>query len=183
MNINYQNILTGGNILGISGIDAQVHSFTPLVDSTTAVHAAITLPTTGTTAVTTAITVPNVARNLSVTGNAATAVGNVVIVGTDITNAVITETIVANGTATVLGTKLFKTVTSITVPTRGAASDTISIGTGKTFALPIHLPDDTVFRVTQNKVSIAYTTSVTTNSVTLTPTITGDVVNVYFLLY
>ncbi len=104
--------------------------------TTSAIHAAITLDETETTTVTTGITNPDVARCLSVTGNAATATGNVVISGTNIAGDAISETIVANGTATVLGAKAFKTVTSIVVPVRGAESDTIAVGNTKKLGMP-----------------------------------------------
>jgi hypothetical protein len=116
----------------------------PATASTTAVHAAITQPTSGTTTVTTAITNPVHVRNLTITGNQATCTGDVVIAGTNIRNESITETIAANGTATVAGNKAFKTVTSIVIPTRGAASDTIAIGTGVKLGLDSKLTEASV---------------------------------------
>jgi len=94
------------------------------------VHAAITLADGSTTVVTTAITNPDIPRNLQILGNAAGIVGDVVFDGTDINDAALAETIVANGTNTVPGAKAFKTVTSITVPARNAPGDTIAIGDG-----------------------------------------------------
>jgi hypothetical protein len=54
--------------------------------------------------------------------------GNVVITGTDIRGKVITDTIALNNNATVDGVKAFKTVTSILLPARVTAGDTVSIG-------------------------------------------------------
>lgn len=125
-----------GSISALAGIR---YSISPALASTTAVHAAITCPTTGTTLVTTGITNPDVPRLLSVTGNQATVTGNVVIVGTDMNGASITDTIASSGTSTVAGAKAFATVTSITIPTRGAASDTIAIGSYATVGLPVIL--------------------------------------------
>jgi len=79
------------------------------------VHGAILLPASGTTVVTTAITNPDVPRNLTIVGNEADIVGTVTIVGTDMNNDALSEDIALNGVTPVLGTKAFKTVTSITV--------------------------------------------------------------------
>lgn len=83
---------------------------------------------------------PPTPRVLSITGNAATAVGNVVITGLDFAGAVLTETIVSTGAATVLGTKAFASITSIVFPARGAGGDTISVGTSDKFGIPYMLP-------------------------------------------
>lgn len=100
----------------------------PAASTVTYVHAAITLPAAGTTEVTTAITNPDYPRIISITGNAAGISGNVVIVGTNYNDGALTDTIVASGSSTIYGKKAFKTVTSITVPTRNAGGDTIAIG-------------------------------------------------------
>lgn len=108
-----------------------VYSFTnPALHVATAVHAAITLPDSEPLEVTTDITNPDMPRNLEIVGNQVGISGNVVIVGTDADDDPLTETIVASGTDTVVGTKAFKTVTSITVPVKNGSGDTISIGTG-----------------------------------------------------
>ena len=105
----------------------------PAVAANTGVHAAITLPDSGTTVVTTAITNPDVPRTIRLKGNQATTQGLVVILaGTDILGAAITESVTMGGAfATPTdSTKAFATVTSITVPTKGASSDTTSVGLG-----------------------------------------------------
>lgn len=91
-------------------------------------HAAITQPASGTTVVTTQITNPDVPRNVSITGNQASCTGNVVVEGTDVEGNALSETIAANGTSKVVGNKAFATVTSITIPARGASGDTIVVG-------------------------------------------------------
>lgn len=97
------------------------------------VHAAITLPASGITVVTTAITNPDVPRTIRLKGNQETTQElEVIVAGTDILDQEITETVTmgeAFATATD-STQAFKTVTSITVPTLGGASDTISVGLG-----------------------------------------------------
>lgn len=119
------------------------YKIAPALASTTAVHAAITCPTAGTTLVTTEITNPDVPRLVTVTGNQASVTGNVVIIGTDINDAALTDTIASSGVSTVASTKAFKTVTSIEIPTRGAASDTIAIGTSAKVGFPIAIPQTT----------------------------------------
>ncbi len=70
---------------------------------------------------------PQKLRSLSVTGNTATAEGNVIINGINMVDEQISETTRANGAVTVNGSSLFKTVTSITLPA-GEVTDTISVG-------------------------------------------------------
>lgn len=97
------------------------------------------------------VTQPPGPRVLSITNNANTAVGNVVITGTDASGAVLTETIVApNPAATVEGTRAFATITSIVLPAQGAGGDTISIGTTDKFGLPYKLPHDTILKILNN---------------------------------
>jgi hypothetical protein len=119
------------------------------------VHAAITQPAADTTTVTTAITNPLAPRALSITGNQATCAGNVVIVGTDINDKAITETIVLNGAALVAGVQAFKTITSITVPVRGAGGDTVTVGWGDLLGLPVCLKRATVDYITVDGVKEA----------------------------
>lgn len=140
--IQYDGVpdVSAGTVLGMNLIS---YAITPALASTTAVHAAITLPASGTTEVTTAITNPDFPRQITITGNAAGITGNVVFVGTDIADAALTETVVAVDNTTVVSTKAFKTVTSITVPTRTTAGDTIAVGTGAKIGFPISIPQTT----------------------------------------
>lgn len=98
------------------------------------------------------LTQPPTPRVLSITGNAASAVGNVVITGTDASGAVLTETIVANGAATIVGARAFASITTIVLPARGAVADTISIGLSTAFGIPFLLPHDTVIKLLNNAV-------------------------------
>ncbi len=140
MQFNSVPVVSVGTIAGIKAIS---YSITPALATSTYVHAAITQPTSGTTIVTTAITNPDVPRLLTITGNQGTVTGDVVIVGTDIADAALTDTITSSGTSTVASTKAFKTVTSITIPTRGAASDSIAIGISAKVGYPIAIPQTT----------------------------------------
>jgi len=118
---------------------------TPALGTVTYVHANITQPTSGTTSVTTALTNPDVPRNATITGNQATCTGNVVIWGKDGNSALLQDTIAASGTSTVAGTKAFSTVDSVWIPTRGAASDALSIGTGTKLGIGVKLTLDAVW--------------------------------------
>ena len=108
------------------------HSTTDVIkdvaaSSATTIQAVVTLNT-AVQEVTTGITSPTTYRALSVTGNQATAVGSVVVLGRDWAGRTIEETIIASGAATVSGNKPFKEVNKITFPVRGIAGDTISVG-------------------------------------------------------
>lgn len=106
--------------------------------SATAVHAAVTL-TEAVQTITTGITNPDVPRNVTIKGNQAGVTGNVVITGTNMADEVITETIAANAATEVVGSKAFKTVTSIQFPVLARAGDTISIGKGSKLGVPYKL--------------------------------------------
>ncbi len=140
-------LLSGGSPIpaagSVSGLAVTSYKSAPTLASTTGIHAAVTCPTTGTTLVTTGITNPTTPRLLTVTGNQATVTGNVIIIGTDFADAALTDTIASSGTSTVASTKAFKTVTSIEIPTRGAASDTIAVGTSAKVGFPIAIPQTT----------------------------------------
>ena len=101
--------------------------------NTTAIHAAITLLAT-TQSVTTAITAPTFARALSITGVPAgtSLTGNVTLTGTDATGEVAIETLALDGSNTVPGRKAFATVTTIALPVRITALDTVSVGVATT---------------------------------------------------
>jgi len=76
------------------------------------------------------ITNPAVPRNLRAVFAASYDGGNITVVGTNQFNVATTEVIVASAGATVVGVKVFKTITSITKATVGATANTVSIGTG-----------------------------------------------------
>lgn len=103
--------------------------------STTAVHASI-LGTTSVVPVTTGITNPTVARNLTATMAATWDGGNIAIVGTDQFDVPQTETITGTANSTVVGTKIWKTVTSVAHTVVGAAAVGYSVGTGDKIGVP-----------------------------------------------
>lgn len=152
--------------------------------SADAVHAAITLADGETTEVTTGITDPVHYRAVSVTGNASGIAGNVVIVGTDWAGNAATDTIVAADTDTVVGVQPFKTITSITVPARTQASDTITIGIADVLGLsrPVAASADVLYVGIAADATDASTftyedaasVDTTNNTVTLTTSITAS---------
>ena len=100
----------------------------PDAPSVTAVLAA-TLLTTAVQSITTGITNPDFPRLLVVDGGDGNVTGNVTIVGTNIRDEVITDTIALNGTSTVAGVKAFKSVVSISLPVYAVAgTETVSVG-------------------------------------------------------
>lgn len=118
---------------------------TVALGTTNAVLADTAMANGATTLVTAGITQPDVPRNLTVTGNASTVAGNVVITGTNQAGEVITETIVASGTATIVGNKAFATVTSILLPAYASAgTERIRVGTGAKLGLPVSIGRDSV---------------------------------------
>lgn len=116
------------------------YSVAPVVGDSVRTLAATLLVQTVVKTVTTGITNPDYPRNLVVKGNDANVTGNVVITGTDALDAALTETIVASGTSVVVGTKAFKTVTSIVLPPYNTAgTETISVGVGVKLGLPVRI--------------------------------------------
>lgn len=128
------------------------------------------------------------ARVLNITGNAATAVGNVVITGKDMAGAVITETIVSTGAATVAGAKAFAEITSIVFPARGAEADAIKVGTTDKFGIPFKLARNTVLAIYNNNtattVAAATVSATVLCSNTLDPTaaLADNDIDVYLLV-
>lgn len=168
---------------------AHVSWATPAAADADVVHAAVTLADGATTTVTIGITNPDVPRCLSITGNAATATGDVVITGTDIEGNALEETIVSTGAATVNGTKAFKTVTQIVFPARGAAADTISVGVSDKLGLPYKLAANTVLAAALNNVreatapTVAVSSSdIESNTIDLNSVLDGTKVDAWLLV-
>ena len=182
--------MTPGNIIENSSPIAGAHASlfseavgSPAVGATAAVRAAYTLGATAAD-VTTSITNPDVPRNLTITGNAGGIAGNVVITGTDYEGVTLTETIALNGTATVVGRKAVKTVTSINFPAKtNGSGDTVAIGTGAKLGLSRRLSRNTILTAYLNGTkegtdpTVAVSSSViASNTVTLNSTLNGNAV-------
>lgn len=122
------------------------------VAAANSIIAAVTLGT-GVTVTKTAVQLagePKCAMVLTITGNQATAVGDVVITGKDMAGEVLIETIVSTGAALVTGTKAFAFIDSIVFPARGAAGDTIAVGMSDKFGIPYKLAHNTVLAIFNN---------------------------------
>ncbi len=127
------------------------HYIIPAAKATAAGAANVLAATALTTAaqdIITGITQPPTPRVLSITGSASTAVGNVVITGTDAAGEALSETLTSTGAATVVGTKAFATVTKITLPLLALPDgETISVGLTGAFGIPYKLPYDTILKI------------------------------------
>jgi hypothetical protein len=139
---------------------------------------------------------PDVARNVTLTRTAVDAAdtpGTIVVVGTDIAGNAITETLTPGATGVqVVGTRAFKTITSITGVgwVIGGGADTIVIGMGDRIGLPDMLTDTTqVLAASLNNVREATFPAVTVsatdlslNTVDLDSAMAGTPVKVYCVL-
>lgn len=113
-----------------SGLQIWGQKWTEPDAAAAAVVLAATTLTTAVQTITSGITNPDFSRVLSITGAMAggSLTGNVVITGTDIRGNAISDTIALNGNSTVDGIKAFKTVSSVQLPVRVSAGDTVSVG-------------------------------------------------------
>jgi len=122
---------------------------TPAVDSTTAIHAAVT-DTGVQVVVTTSITDPDDPRNITATAGGTTAdikAVQVIIAGTNAEDESISETLpvfTVNTANTVNGSKAFKTVSSITIPAHDGTGATTATGTGGLVGIGHRLARNTV---------------------------------------
>lgn len=144
----------------------------PAAGSATAVHAAVTdtgVPQT----VTTGITNPDVARNVTATaGGTAGDIKaiSVTVTGTDIHGGVISETLpafTADSTGSVIGSKAFRTITSIAIPAHDGTGATTAIGTGAKLGLNTRLGRNTVVAAFLNGVRESTGPTVVTDAVNI----------------
>jgi hypothetical protein len=162
--------------------------------STTGVHAAVT-DTGSPQTITTGITNPPYPRNLTATagGTAADVKAiQVVVTGTNINDEVITETLpvfTVNTTGDVVGSKAFKTVTSITIPAHDGTGATTAVGFGDKIGLPDLLAHNTVLLAALGNVREATaptvavsTTAYESNTVDPNSALNATVFDVYYLV-
>lgn len=163
--------------------------------STTGVHAAVT-DTGSQQVVTTGITNPPCPRNVTATaGGTATDIKaiQVIIAGTNELDEAITETLPAftvDTAGTVLGSKAFKTVTSITIPAHDGTGATTAIGFGDKLGLPYYLPDgNTVLQTALGGTKegtaptvVADADEIEKNTCDLNSALNGTVVDVWLLV-
>lgn len=116
--------------------------------------------------ITTFASQPDVPRQILLTKNDNATAGDVVITGTNIANATITETIALTvGATTDVSTKAFKTITSIVYPIRTAPGDWIKVGTNQLVGLPDWFTVDSIVKVLFDGSSVAYTLTPDSNEV------------------
>lgn len=145
--------------------------------------------------VTTGITDPDVTRNVIATaGGTAADIGaiQVTVTGTDINDEVITEILPAftvNTPGSVVGSKAFKTVTSVTIPAHDGLGATTSVGLGAKLGIPFLLSHNTVLKTylddviegTAPTITVS-STVVSSNTMTLNSALDGSVVDAYLLV-
>jgi hypothetical protein len=160
----------------------------PALGTTTAVHAAVTdngAPQT----ITTAITSPPTPRNVTATSGGTAAdikAIQVVVAGTNAEGVSITETLpvfTENTATTVVGSKAFATVTSITIPAHDGTGATTAVGLGAKLGLGERLSLDTVIAAHLNGVReatrptvVVSSSALESNTVTLNSALDGSAV-------
>jgi hypothetical protein len=120
---------TGGAFVNVKYTDVIANPAAASTDAATSVLITAVALSGSTTTPGVIIAQPDVPRNVTVWCTVANT-ANVTIVGTDQFDAAQTEVIAANGTVIVAGTKVFKTITSVTSAIRSGSATTLSIGVG-----------------------------------------------------
>ena len=178
------------------GYIAHLHLTTAqaVLGTTTFVKTAVTSGATP-SVITTGLTNPVYPRN--VTATAGGTAGDikaiqVIVEGTNENNEVITETLPAftvNTAGTVVGDKIFKTITKVTIPAHDDVGATTAIGTGAKLGLGFKLAHNTVLSAYRNNVLEGTAPTVTvsataqeSNSITLNSALNGTVVDAYFIV-
>lgn len=145
--------------------------------------------------VSTGFTQPSVPRNVSATADGTAAdikAVQVVVTGTDYAGATITETLPAfteNTAGTVLGSKAFASITSVSLPAHDGTGATTAIGFGEKLGLPHKLAHDTVIAAYLNNVleGTAPTVAVDAdnisgNTIDLASSLAGTIVDAYYIV-
>lgn len=133
------------------------------------------------------------ARNVTVTHtavDAADTLGTITVTGTDLSGAVITETITPTSGGVKQGTKAFKTITSIVGAgwVIGGGNDTIKIGFGDLIGLPDKLICNTVLFCTlagvrEAAAAVTFSSTVlSANTVDLTSALNAGAVTIYYIV-
>jgi hypothetical protein len=181
-------IIQGGHVAeGAVGLFSYAVG-SPALGATTAVRAAVT-DNGAQQVITSSITNPAVCRNVTATSGGTAAdikAIQVVVTGTNIHDEVISETLpvfTVNTATTVVGSKAFKTVTSITIPAHDGTGATTSVGTGAKLGLPYKFSRNGVLAAFLNgtKEGTAPTVAVSSsavesNTVTLNSALDGNAV-------
>lgn len=143
--------------------------------------------TTGAKTVTTFLNPIPYPRNLTIVASA-TQTGDCVITGTNIADKVITETIKFTSDTPAVGTKAFKTVTSIVLPAK-AGTENVDIGWGDVLGLPFLLTQRPLLWATDDGVIEATAPTLTVdadeiekNTIDLNTAMDGSVIDIYLVL-
>jgi hypothetical protein len=132
-----------------------IHQLIPAPDASSNVTVLIaTVLTTDVQTITVGITNPDVPRVPVIKGVMAggSLTGNVVITGTNINNAAISDTIALNNSNAVAGSKAFKTISQIQLPVRVTVADTVSVGFNDQLGLSALIDRNSVFMCCVDKV-------------------------------
>ena len=170
------------------------YQVTPVAAAAAGVHAAV-VDTGAPVTVTTGLTSPATPRNITATAGGTAADVKaiaVVITGTDWSDAVLIETLpvfTVNTTGIVVGSKAFKTVTSVEIPAHDGVLATTAIGFGSKLGLPALLTFDTVLetayastREATPPTVAADPVNISGNTVLLATALAGGVVDVFFII-
>lgn len=162
-----------------------------LLSVTNGVHAAVT-DNSAIQTITTGFTQPVCPKNITATaGGTAGDIKaiQVVVNGTNYLDEVITETLpifTVDTAGTVVGSKAFKTITSVVIPVHDGNGATTAIGFGEKLGLPYKLTHNTVDKTYLNNVLEGTAATVTvsataieSNTIDLNSALNGTVVDVY----
>lgn len=137
--------------------------------------------------VTTFLAQPPCPRNVTIVASDAQT-GKATITGTNIAGATISEELTINGATPVVGSKAFKTITSIALPVK-AGTETVDVGWGSKIGLPVKLSRNTVLAAYLDKAREATAptvavsaTALESNTVTLNSSLNGKVVDIEMLI-
>ena len=138
---------------------------------------------------------PSCARNITATATGTAGdvkAVQIIINGTDMNDEPITETLPAftvDTLGSVVGSKAFKTVTSVTIPAMDGSGVVIDIGAGSKLGIPYTLPHNTCLfaflgNVKEGTVPTVATssTSLSNNTITLNSSLNGKQIDAYFVV-
>lgn len=160
-------------VVAQAGRTSLVSGGTPAAKGTNNVHAA--LASNAANAFPGPITNPATPRNVRAVFAASYDGGDITLVGTDQFNRAQTEVITAAAASTVVGVKVWKTITSITKATVGATANTVSIGTGDLIGITDVPVSGSPVLLFTNGVAEAVTFNATANGFTPTTVPNGSV--------
>jgi hypothetical protein len=178
----------------LSGARIEIPAAAAVVANTTAVKAAVN-STGSTLVITTGITNPAYPRALTATaGGTAGDIKaiQVTVTGTNFNDEVITETLpvfTVDTAGTVQGSKAFKTVTQISIPTHDGNGATTAIGFNEKMGIPFKLSRNSVIAAYLNNVKegtaptvAVSSTALESNTVDLNSALNGTIVHVDLLV-